>query len=192
LQSLSSKLKKYEAVRHLMGYMSRTGFDVNRMNLQVPLTESETGAAIVMEAPVGLKKSVRTEQGSVKRIVLLTLLVTILNPLGDLCLSWGLKHFDTVISTNPVDYVLAMLHPFVALGVALLILWLLMRMALMSVADLTFILPVTAIGYALNVLMGKLVLHEAVSLQRWGGTLLIVAGAILAGAQYKRSEEKPN
>jgi drug/metabolite transporter (DMT)-like permease len=162
------------------------------MNLQIPLNESDAVATIVIEAPVGLSNNVPGERHSAKRIALLTLLVTILNPLGDLCLSWGLKHVNRVVSTNPVDYILAMLHPLVALGVALLILWLLMRMALMSVADLTFILPVTAIGYALNVLMGKLVLHEAVSLQRWGGTALIVAGAILAGAQYKRSEEKPN
>lgn len=131
-------------------------------------------------------------RNSGKRILLLTLLVTILNPLGDLCLSWGLKHLDRVVSTNPIDYVLAMLHPLVAVGVALLILWLLMRMALMSVADLTFILPVTAVGYALNVFLGKVVLHEAVSVQRWAGTVLIVAGAILAGLQYRKSEEKPH
>jgi drug/metabolite transporter (DMT)-like permease len=164
-----------------------------RMNLQPP-KHSETPAAIALEpecsygCPASAARSSPTRR-SPKRIALLTLAVTILNPLGDLCLSWGMKHFNKTVSTNPVDYILAMLHPLVALGVVLLTLWLLMRMALMSVADLTFILPVTALGYALNVLMGKVVLHETVSPQRWGGTFLIVAGAILAGAQYGKSEE---
>jgi drug/metabolite transporter (DMT)-like permease len=159
------------------------------MNLQPPPNTSEPSAAIAIdeECPYGCGAS--SGRSSPKRIALLTLLVTVLNPLGDLCLSWGMKHFGKAVSTNPVDYILAMLHPLVALGVVLLAIWLLMRMALMSVADLTFILPVTAVGYALNVLMGKIVLHELVTPQRWGGTFLIVAGAILAGAQYGKTEE---
>lgn len=160
------------------------------MNLQAPPNASATRATLTLEAPESCGGGDLTGASSAKRITLLTLLVTILNPLGDLCLSWGLKHFDKVISTNPIDYVLAMLHPVVAVGVALLILWLLMRMALMSVADLTFILPVTAVGYALNVFLGKVVLHETVSVHRWAGTVLIVAGAIMAGLQYRKSEEK--
>ena len=39
---------------------------------------------------------------------------------------------------------------FVAGGIGLLILWLLTRMALISWADLSFVLPVTSIGYVLG------------------------------------------
>ena len=42
-----------------------------------------------------------------------------------------------------------MLHPGIAAGVAMLILALLVRLALLSLADLSFILPMTAIGYVL-------------------------------------------
>ena len=75
-----------------------------------------------------------------------------------------------------------MLEPAVAVGVVMLILALLVRMALLSLADLSFVLPVTAVGYILAALLGKLVLHEVVTTQRWIGVLMIFAGAALAGS----------
>ena len=51
----------------------------------------------------------------------------------------------------------------VLLGVSLLILWLLSRMALMSWADLSFVLPITSIGYVLSALVGKFFLAENIS-----------------------------
>jgi len=92
---------------------------------------------------------------------------------------------------NPLIYVRAMLDPFVALGIAALILSLLTRMALLSLADLSFVLPVTAIGYVIAVFLGKVFLHEAVSAQRWVGTLLIFAGALLVGSTSRSTTAKP-
>jgi uncharacterized membrane protein len=59
---------------------------------------------------------------------------------------------------------------------------LLSRIALLSLADLSFVLPVTALGYVIAVFLGKVFLHETVSHQRWLGTLLIFAGAALVGS----------
>ena len=103
------------------------------------------------------------------RARLLTLIVILSNVAGNLLLSLGLKSPAGVLS------------PLVALGVSLLILWTLSRMTLMSWADLSYILPVTAIGYVLSALAGKIFLAEHISLLRWGGTLLIVAGIALVG-----------
>jgi drug/metabolite transporter (DMT)-like permease len=104
-----------------------------------------------------------------------------LRPLGNLSLAWGTKHFPQVLSLNPVIYLRAMVNPFVALGIAMLILALLTRLALLSVADLSFVLPVTAIGYVLATLFGEVFLHEAVSLRQWLGTVLIFLGTGLVG-----------
>jgi len=104
-----------------------------------------------------------------------------LRPLGNLSLAWGTKHFPQVLSLNPVVYLRAMVDPFVALGIAMLILALLVRMALLSLADLSFVLPVTAIGYVLATLFGQVFLHEAVSIQQWMGTVLIFMGTGLVG-----------
>ena len=75
-----------------------------------------------------------------------------------------------------------MFNPFVALGVLALILALLTRMALLSLADLSYVLPVTAIGYVIAAFMGKTFLSETVSGQRWLGTVLIFVGAALVGS----------
>jgi uncharacterized membrane protein len=75
-----------------------------------------------------------------------------------------------------------MANPFVALGIVALILALLARMALLSIADLSYVLPVTAVGYVIAVFLGKVFLHETVSNQRWLGALLIFGGAALVGS----------
>jgi uncharacterized membrane protein len=48
------------------------------------------------------------------------------------------------------------------------------------------VLPVTSIGYVLNAVMGAVFLGEVVSLLRWTGTALIVAGAALVGLEEGR------
>ncbi len=105
-----------------------------------------------------------------------------LKAVGNSAMAWGMKEVPERMSMNPALYLRAMLDPFVALGVAALILALLTRMALLSLADLSFVLPVTAVGYVIAVFLGKVFLHEAVSAQRWLGTLLIFAGAALVGS----------
>ena len=75
-----------------------------------------------------------------------------------------------------------MLNPFVAAGIAMLVLSLFVRLTLLSLADLTFILPVTSIGYVISSLLGVGFLGETVSPAAWVGTILIFAGAALAGS----------
>jgi len=77
---------------------------------------------------------------------------------------------------TPLAYITVLLRPQVALGVALLILWMLSRMALLSWADLSYVVPVTAIGYVLVALMGRVFLDERVTAGNWLGIGLIVAG----------------
>lgn len=80
---------------------------------------------------------------------------------------------------SPLDYITVLFRPYVALGVVLLILWMLARMTLLSWADLSYVLPVTAIGYALVAVVGRVWLHEQITLARWTGIGLIVAGVAL-------------
>jgi uncharacterized membrane protein len=68
------------------------------------------------------------------------------------------------------------------LGVALLIVWTLTRMALLSWADLSYVLPVTAIGYALVAIVGRVLLDEQISVKRWIGIGLITVGVALVGS----------
>jgi drug/metabolite transporter (DMT)-like permease len=50
-------------------------------------------------------------------------------------------------------------------------------LVLMSKGTVSFIWPLTSLGFVLTTIAAKFILHEEVSLLRWGGVLLIVLGA---------------
>lgn len=80
---------------------------------------------------------------------------------------------------GPLAYVTVLFRPTVTLGVLLLILWLASRMALLSWADLSYVLPLTSVGYVLVAIAGKILLHEQITPKRWTGIGLIMAGVAL-------------
>jgi drug/metabolite transporter (DMT)-like permease len=125
--------------------------------------------------------NLRSSSGVLKTYSVLLLFLA-LKAAGNSSMAWGMKQVPERMSMDPVLYLRAMIEPFVAMGIAALILALLTRMALLSLADLSFVLPVTAIGYVIAVFLGKVFLHETVTRQRWLGTLLIFAGAALVGS----------
>ncbi len=104
------------------------------------------------------------------------IIVVLSNAFGNFFLDRGM-HGRTTHSAG--DYISAIFTPWVMLGISLLILWLLTRMTLLSWADLSYVLPVTAIGYVLVAITAKIFLHEYVSPWRWAGIALIVAGVTL-------------
>jgi uncharacterized membrane protein len=116
-----------------------------------------------------------------------TAIVVVSNVLGNSLLSRGMRSVGELISLSPVPYIRALFNPWVAVGVSLLILWLLSHMALLSWADLSYVLPVTSIGYVLVALVGRIFLHEQVSVARWAGIALIVVGVALVGRTAPRT-----
>jgi uncharacterized membrane protein len=106
------------------------------------------------------------------------IIVILSNALGNFSLAWGMRGR---VTASPMDYVAAIFSPWVMLGISLLILWLLSRMALLSWADLSYVLPVTSLGYVASAIIGRFFLSEQITPVRWAGTLLIVAGTVLVG-----------
>jgi drug/metabolite transporter (DMT)-like permease len=80
---------------------------------------------------------------------------------------------------TPLALIGALFHPWVAVGVALLIVWTITHMMLLSWADLSYVMPVTAIGYVATAFAARFFLGEAVSLMRWAGIVLITLGVTL-------------
>ncbi len=119
----------------------------------------------------------------------LTAVVILANVLGNFFMSWGLKLRRVVLGGSVSEYLETLFNPYVAVGVSLLVLWMLLRMTLLSWADLSYVLPVTSVGYVLTAAMGALFLAEHVSLARWAGTLLIVAGTVLVSSTAIRTTE---
>jgi drug/metabolite transporter (DMT)-like permease len=123
-----------------------------------------------------------TKKHETSRTYQLLLLVLLLRPLGNLSLAWGMKHFPRIVSISPLLYLRAVLNPYVAIGILLLILALLARMALLSLADLSYVLPMTAGGYVVSTALAELFLNENVSVKGWMGTLLVFLGAAIVGS----------
>jgi uncharacterized membrane protein len=109
----------------------------------------------------------------------LLLFVILLKPFSNLFLAWGMRRFPESLSIDPAQYSRAVLDPLIAVGIGMQVLWLLMRMALLSVADLSFVLPVTAVGYVISTFLAHIFLGEQVSVQRWLGTGVIFLGTAL-------------
>jgi drug/metabolite transporter (DMT)-like permease len=118
---------------------------------------------------------------SVYRKTQLFAVISILsNVAGNSALTYGMQLLGPIGNT-PVDLIAALFHPWVALGVTMLIVWTFAHMALLSWADLSYVMPVTSIGYVVTAFSGKFFLGETVSPMRWAGIVLITAGVTLVG-----------
>jgi drug/metabolite transporter (DMT)-like permease len=111
---------------------------------------------------------------------LLALVVILSNVLGNTALSLGMKQRPG-FTLAPAAVLETIFSPWVGLGIVLLVLWLLLRMALLSWADLSYVLPVTSVGYVLSAFVGRFVFAEHITWQRWTGTFLIFGGMMLVG-----------
>jgi len=109
------------------------------------------------------------------------------NVAGNSALTYGMQALGG-IGNSPAALIGALFHPWVALGVTLLIVWTFAHMALLSWADLSYVMPVTAIGYVVTAFAGKFFLGEFVSPMRWAGIILITAGVTLVGHTEPASE----
>ncbi len=118
---------------------------------------------------------------------------------GNSLLSWAMKRdplglpapLRAILPFEMPEWLLPMFSVFLWLGVGMLVVSLLSRMTLLTWADLSFVAPVTALGYVLNVVAGAVLLGEVVDAKRWAGSLLVVAGSALVGITLGEHGPKP-
>jgi len=121
---------------------------------------------------------------------LLTVFVVLTNVLGNFSMSWGMKHQVVELGASPLAYIRLIFSPWVLLGTSLLVVWLLSRMALLGWADLSYVLPITSVGYVLTAFVGRYFLNEQLSWHRWLGTGLIMIGISLVGLTAANTTER--
>jgi drug/metabolite transporter (DMT)-like permease len=109
----------------------------------------------------------------------LAIAVVFFNAAGNFFLSLGMRAAGPLLSGSPLDYIRAIFHPMVLIGVLLLICWLIAQLSLLSWADLTFVLPITALAYVISAILGAVSLHEHVAPSRWCGIALIAGGVLV-------------
>lgn len=70
-------------------------------------------------------------------------------------------------------------HPLVAGGIFSNAIAFFSFMALLSVSDLSFAVPVTALSYIVKTVCAKWYLNEQITWRRWAGAVLVAIGIIL-------------
>ena len=103
--------------------------------------------------------------------------------LGDLLSARGMarhgeiEHFRPSGVRRVLRYILT--HRTVMAGIAANAVSFISFMALLSLADLSFAVPVTALGYILRTALARIYLREYVSAKRWAGAILVALGVLL-------------
>lgn len=110
------------------------------------------------------------------RIWLLTCVVILANVGGNVILKQAMLYAPP--EAGPI---VSILQPVALLGIVVLTTWMLLRIWLLGMADLSFVVPVSAVGYVLSALAGAFFFHERVPVRGWIGTVVIMLGAALTG-----------
>jgi bacterial/archaeal transporter family protein len=113
----------------------------------------------------------------------LAALTSICNTIGDVLNTAGMKREPEVEKLN-LHSLIVMLsrivrNPLVIGGVASLTVGFFAMMSLLSIANVSFAVPATAISFVLETLLAKYILREDVGLRRWAAATLVACGVVL-------------
>jgi drug/metabolite transporter (DMT)-like permease len=103
--------------------------------------------------------------------------------IGDLLLSKGMKELGDM-SAMDLRGILnvagdAVSSPKLIIGTALLVVFLVLWLAVLSWEDLSVALPMTALNFVLVAFLSQYFLGEVVTPMRWAGTILVCLGVLL-------------
>ncbi len=126
------------------------------------------------------------------KTVIFLIISVLAQAIGNTCLSKGMKAIagsGAGVDSFSLGLLLdAMGTPIIWIGILCLILFFGCFAALLSWADLSFVLPASSFGYILNVAFASAFLGEPVPPIRWAGTLLIVLGVVLVSRSAARGQ----
>ncbi len=121
------------------------------------------------------------------RRYLILIAVAVFAASGDVCLARGMRDFGAVSLANVSGLLTALLNPWIIVGILLLICFFSSYLTALSWADLTYVLPATAISYVMMALLAQQVLHEHVTTPRWCGIALVTLGVGFVAAGPSRT-----
>jgi drug/metabolite transporter (DMT)-like permease len=110
-------------------------------------------------------------------------LIVIAGTGGELCVSRAMKVVGEARSFRPSDVVHFILRslrvPWMWIGVGMMAVAFFALLAALSIFNVSFVVPVTALSYVAGAFGGAAFLGEQVSSQRWLGVLLVAIGVTL-------------
>ena len=114
---------------------------------------------------------------------LLVAIIAICNTLGDVLNTAGMKRQGEIEDLRPRTFARMagrifhnplVLGGFVAMAISFFAL-----LSLLSIANVSFAVPATAVSYLLETLLAKYILHEDVRWRRWAAATLVAGGVVL-------------
>jgi drug/metabolite transporter (DMT)-like permease len=109
--------------------------------------------------------------------------IILFTSVGNVLLGKGMKQIGEVRDWSPAAlgglFIKTFTNGWIWLGIGSLLLFLVSFMVVLSWADYSFVMPVSASNYAVETLMGHWALGEVVTFQRWLGVALICLGVAL-------------
>ncbi len=121
----------------------------------------------------------------------LLVLMVVFSSLGNVLLSRGMKETGEIVDFSPGALAAVFIKTFtngsIWFGILSLLLFFVSYLVLLSWADLSYVQPASAIGYALVAVLGYVMLGEFISATRWMGVLFICAGVALVGGTEPNS-----
>lgn len=110
-------------------------------------------------------------------------LIVIAGTFGELCVTRAMKTIGEVKDFRPAALLRVMLRairvPWMWLGVSLMAVAFFALLGALSLENVSFVVPVTALSYAAGTLGGEVFLGERVSRRRWAGVFLVCLGVTL-------------
>jgi drug/metabolite transporter (DMT)-like permease len=130
----------------------------------------------------------------IKTYILLFLLVSA-GSLGNTVLDKGMKDIGSIDVSSRAGIWTGALHILTSgtiwLGVLCMLLFMICHMLVLSWADYSFVMPFSAVSYAVVPLLGYMWLGESVPPIRWVGIALIVLGVLLVSRTPPSTTEPP-
>jgi uncharacterized membrane protein len=140
---------------------------------------------------------VRNPYSVIMKTLIVLFIAIFAQTLGDVYLKKGMESIGEVNTLDPVELfnigLQIFTNPLIWQGILLLGLFFGLYLAALSWADLSFVLPVTSFGYAMNALMAWRFIGEHVSITRWVGTIIICVGVatVSSGAEQRTTGPEP-
>jgi drug/metabolite transporter (DMT)-like permease len=111
------------------------------------------------------------------------LLIVLAGTAGELCVSRAMKTIGEVTDFHPAAIVRTIFRAlrvgWMWIGVGLMALAFFALLGVLSIENVSFVVPVTALSYAAGTLGGKVFLGERVTRKRWAGVFLVCIGVTL-------------
>ena len=116
-------------------------------------------------------------------VVMMVAILVLANAIGEVCIAKAMREIGEIATLRLSELAKiawrVLTNKFFATGFVLMSLNFVVFLVLLSLADLSLVMPLTSLGFVIKTFGAKIFLKEKISRERLIGTLLVCAGVAL-------------